>query len=131
MTGLNERESELQNTRQNLNEQQFDSFEFKMAQKRVSDLEAHLDKLLESTADQRKKIEDYEEQIESMTKKFERLQMTSDRKSERIAELEINKTKLERDLTYMTDKKKQFEAEAGELADTLVKRNAKISDLET
>ena len=57
--------------------------------------------------------------------------MTSDRKSERIAELEINKTKLERDLTYMTDKKKQFEAEAGELADTLVKRNAKISDLET
>ena len=131
MTGLNERESELQNTRQNLNEQQFDSFEFKMAQKRVSDLEAHLDKLLESTADQRKKIEDYEEQIESMTTKFERLQMTSDRKSERIAELEINKTKLERDLTYMTDKKKQFEAEAGELADTLVKRNAKISDLET
>ena len=73
MTGLNERESELQNTRQNLNEQQFDSFEFKMAQKRVSDLEAHLDKLLESTADQRKKIEDYEEQIESMTTKFERL----------------------------------------------------------
>ena len=131
MTGLNERESELQNTRQNLNEQQFDSFEFKMAQKRVSDLEAHLDKLLESTADQRKKIEDYEEQIENMTTKFERLQMTSDRKSERIAELEINKTKLERDLTYMTDKKKQFEAEAGELADTLVKRNAKINDLET
>ena len=54
----------------------------------------------------------------------------SDRKTERIGELEHAKKKLENDLSYMKEKKVQFETECQELSDHLVRRNARINDLE-
>lgn len=51
MKGLSEQDEELFSAKKTLNEKSFNIFELQMAQARVEDLEAQLDKLLESTTD--------------------------------------------------------------------------------
>ena len=49
MKGLEDQDNELSSAKRVLNDKEFSIFEFQMANNRVRDLEAQLDKLLEST----------------------------------------------------------------------------------
>ena len=55
-----------------------------MAQSRVRDLEAHMDKLLESTTDQRQVIENFTEEINSLKRNIEHLRSKDERSQKSI-----------------------------------------------
>ena len=55
-----------------------------MAQSRVRDLEAHLDKLLESTTDQRQMIENFTEEINSLKGNIDHLRGKDERSQKSI-----------------------------------------------
>ena len=73
MSDMQEQDKQLDSVKRNLTKQEFDNFEFQMSQARVRDLEAQLDKLLESTTNQREIIENFQEETASLKAKVDRL----------------------------------------------------------
>ena len=102
MKGLSEQGAELSSAKRVLNDTEFSMFEFQMAQNRVRDLEAQLDKLLESTLNQRQRIEDFEAKVSELTTENTKLSTSEKDKIEKIFELSNAKRNLENDLKYMT-----------------------------
>ena len=74
-----------------------------MAQSRVRDLETMQDKLLEETTDMRNKIEQQTERIAEQDALIETLQKDMDVKDARIAELEKQLLKTQKELHWMTE----------------------------
>ena len=74
-----------------------------MAQSRVRDLETMQDKLLEETTDMRNTIEQQTERIAEQDALIENLQKDMDVKDARIAELEKQLLKTQKELHWMTD----------------------------
>ena len=131
MKGLSEQDAELSSAKRVLNDTEFSMFEFQMAQNRVRDLEAQLDKLLESTLNQRQRIEDFEKSVSDLTNENAQLSASEKDKIEKIFELSNVKRNLENDLKYMTGQRDELQTEKEEVSTTLQRKEVKINELET
>lgn len=112
---MTETDEQLATVRRKFEEKSFNAFEYQMAVSRTKDLEVQLDKLLESTTDQRKVIEDFKEEIQKKKNQIDLMIRKDHQNTSQIVLLQGTTAKLTRDLKVMTGLRDEFKKQKEDL----------------